>query len=294
MLPVPVSYYLDYGQLTEKTRPFMLHEYASCGAEYISLGAPVLGGIMADPSLMFKLRKELKDEGLRFLDSHSVSFHADYDLNCPDPVKRPHMMARHKLGLWIASELEVDTMAFHAGFDFALGKFSMERQIDLVSSSLDELLPEAEKAGVIVCLENIWFAGCMPDVLLELKKRYDTPYCAFCYDSGHAHLVSSAAAKLPDAGARRDWSNSGYDEPLWEDDALEKMLPHVVNCHLHDNDGIIDRHLTPGLGTIQWEKIIPLLRKAPRLKVIHSEVPPVSAKQSVADICRAFHRLGEL
>ena len=36
-----------------------------------------------------------------------------------------------------------------------------------------------------------------------------------------------------------------------------------------------------------------LLRKAPRLKCIESEVVPVSNKLSVHDICEAFRKLGE-
>ena len=60
--------------------------------------------------------------------------------------------------------------------------------------------------------------------------------------------------------------------PAWEDAALEKMLPHIVNCHLHDNTGMGDRHDLPGTGNLDWDKIVRLLKTAPRLRVIQSEV----------------------
>ena len=290
MLPVPVSYYADYTILTKKTRPIFFHEYAANGAKHLALTSSFLGAITQDPSLMATLKKELSDEGLSFLDSHAISNHNDFELNTEEPLKRRYMISRHKLSFWIAAEMGVDTMAFHSGFDFVLKDFSIAKQIDLVSDALEELLPEAEKAGITMCLENIWFSGCMPDVLLTLKKRFPTPNLAFCYDSGHAHIISSAAKVQEGGWARADWKRSGYKEPLWEDDALEKMLPFLVNCHLHDNNGLSDEHSIPGKGTIDWKKIISLLRKAPHLRVIQSEVPP-SAIQSISEITKAFSAL---
>ena len=243
MLPVPISYYVDYGILTEKTRPLIFHEYAACGAEYLALNSSILGAMVENPALMTTLKKELADEGLTFLDSHSIANHNDFDLNTEDPLKHRYMILRHKLSFWIAAEMGVNSMAFHPGFDFVLKDFSIAKQIDLVSASLEELLPEAEKAGVVMCLENIWFSGCMPDVLLTLKKRFPTPFLGFCYDSGHAHIISSVTKAQEGGWARSAWRQSGFVEgPHWEDDALEKMLPCLVNCHLHDNDGLADLH----------------------------------------------------
>lgn len=32
--------------------------------------------------------------------------------------------------------------------------------------------------------------------------------------------------------------------------------------HIHDNFGKVDDHLLPFLGTVQWERVMPALRKA--------------------------------
>ena len=39
------------------------------------------------------------------------------------------------------------------------------------------------------------------------------------------------------------------------------MLSYVVNCHLHDNNGIEDLHGNIGIGTIDWKHIVSLLKK---------------------------------
>ena len=93
---------------------------------------------------------------------------------------------------------------------------------------------------------------------------------------------------------RQFWKTVGVDEPEWDDRILEKMLPHVVNCHLHDNNGIVDQHYNPGRGTVDWKHIVGLLKQAPRLQVIQSEVIPVRVHDSIRDICSKFRELGEL
>ena len=86
----------------------------------------------------------------------------------------------------------------------------------------------------------------------------------------------------------------GGKTPEWDDHILEKMLPHVVNCHLHDNHGILDDHIVPGLGNVDWDHVIPLLKTAPRLQVVTCEVIPIRTMSSVRDICESMARLGEI
>ena len=72
------------------------------------------------------------------------------------------------------------------------------------------------------------------------------------------------------------------------------MLPHIVNCHLHDNSGWKDEHKLPGRGCINWEKVIKLLKSAPRLKVIQSEVIPVSTGTHIRELVEKFNELSEI
>ena len=44
----------------------------------------------------------------------------------------------------------------------------------------------------------------------------------------------------PECNAITAARNVGRETPSWDDKILEKMLPHVVNCHIHDNMGQVD------------------------------------------------------
>ena len=72
---------------------------------------------------------------------------------------------------------------------------------------------------------------------------------------------------------------------------LRTMLPHIVNCHLHDNDGVADYHRLPGKGTIRWDRIAALLRTAPRLQCLQSEVLPVRTNTLLTDLVPKFREL---
>jgi len=68
----------------------------------------------------------------------------------------------------------------------------------------------------------------------------------------------------------------------------------MVNCHLHDNDGSGDSHSLPGDGNVNWNEVIPALKKAPRLQVIQCEVKMAAHHYSVKQVCRKFAELGEI
>ena len=199
-------------------------------------------------------------------------------------------MLRQKLALQIAAEMGVKTITVHVGNEPRHPDHPVERQFDFIKRSLDELLPFAESLGIIICIENIWYQLSTPERLLAVKKEFPTDALGFCYDSGHANLMDKGRNN-PDSNPFKAWGNV---PPQFDDHILEKMMPHVVNCHLHDNNGIVDQHVNIGRGNIDWPHIVGLLKKAPRLQVIQSEVIPVRTHDSIHDICAKFKELGEL
>ena len=51
------------------------------------------------------------------------------------------------------------------------------------------------------------------------------------------------------------------------------MLPDIVTVHVHDNDGMCDKHALPDKdGTIDWKQMYQVLKRAPRLLSLQSEV----------------------
>ncbi|MGI6355960.1 MAG: sugar phosphate isomerase/epimerase [Lentisphaerae bacterium] len=292
MFKVPVTFLFDFEHTTDAMRPYIMHEFAANGAKHLVLTDTLISMVMQNPGLSSQLQKEVASFGLTFVDAHAP-FGPALDLICPDPALRRVGALRRKLAFNIAVDLGVDTIAVHVGNDSRVLNKSIERSMELIVSALDDALAEAEKLNIVICIENIWFRSNTPERLLEIKAKFPTEYLGFCYDSGHANLMDKGR-HYPDSSPRAAWNAVGIAEPPWENQTLEKMLPHIVNCHLHDNDGSSDQHRNIGHGNIDWKHIIGLLKTAPRLKNIQSEVIPLRTGEPIREVCEAFQRLGAL
>ena len=87
------------------------------------------------------------------------------------------------------------------------------------------------------------------------------------------------------AGGPAEWSDTGKD--------LERLLPHIVTCHLHDNFAVKDDHDLPGRGSVDWKSVFAKLRTAPRLKCMQSEVIAVKHAIPVKTLVETFEKLRE-
>ena len=266
MKDVPVTY-LFIGD-DENALRSTLPEFAANGVKNVVLSDLLISAIMRKYSFADTIRKYLDLTGVKFVDSHAP-FGPYIDMNVPEPSRRREMILRQKLALNIAASFGVDTMTIHVGNDVRFPEVPLERQAELVCEALSELLPEAEKCGITICIENIWFRINTPDMLLKIKSHFPTPNLGFCYDAGHANLMTNGRV-FADGAASKAWGMFG-ETPDWDDPILEKMLPHIVNCHLHDNDGFEDSHRLCGKGNVDWKKVASLLKTAPRLKNIQCE-----------------------
>ena len=294
MFRVPVTFYYDFDQICEKMRPYVFADFARSGAEHLVLTDALIQQIFNKPGLEDTLLREIGNAGMSFCDGHAP-FGPLLDMNCPWVEKRPAMIARLKLVLEICRYMKVETVTIHLGnnhFEPAWN-YSEDVHIGWMKETLSELLPVAEKLGLTICIENSWFSVNTPDVINALKAEFPTDALGICYDSGHANIMDNGR-KYATGNAWRGWKAAGKDLPVWEDQALEKMLPDVVNCHLHDNSGWSDAHALPGSGCIDWKHIITLLKKAPRIKVIQSEVAPQRANVNIPELVAAFDRLAEI
>ena len=292
MKKIPVTFYLDsFFDFEPAIRSSLLQEFRDNGAEYLILTPPMLYKILETPAVADQLQKEFHAAGLSFLDAHGP-FMGISDLCYPEGKYSEMLMLRHLACLNIAADFGIKTYTLHSGGDFRFPAYSEAQLMDEIRRKLDVLLPEAEKRKIVICLENGMPKLCWPNRLLTIKNDYPTPYLGFCYDSGHANVMDHGR-EIPDSLPRRNYAGTG-SEPEWEDHALEKMLPHVVNCHLHDNNGYEDQHLLPGWGNIDWKHTMDLLKKAPRLEVIQSEVIFPQEKLSVRQLCETFRKLQEM
>ena len=160
-----------------------------------------------------------------------------------------------------ASELEAKVLVYHnGGFkrrkqEGELQNLASEREIRALKT-LGEL---ADKRGVQICLEN---GALSIEELVTIVRKVNRENVGITYDFGHAFLYYSCHA--------------GEKEFLT---SIKEALPYLKHIHIHDNFGRAnitsqdasyisrlpfgegDLHMPPGMGTIPYEKIFPLLRE---------------------------------
>ncbi len=287
----PLTYLFDFEYTNDKSRPYVMQEFAHNGASSLVLTDTLIKQLEAESSMAGKLRQDLKDTGTVFVDSHAP-FGIWEDLDLPMEEGRRTMIERKRLAMCIASDFGVDTITIHVGNaprEIIEMGYSVEQCDEAIARSLDELLPLAEKLGMVICIENIWCPTNTADKLLALIRRFDSEHLGICYDAGHANLMKCSRGVV-ESSPENFFRNFGIPVP-YDDRILEKLLPHVVNCHLHDNNGIFDQHRIFGKGNVDWAHDIPLLKQAPRLRSFQSEVIPVQSGAGIKELVDKFTAL---
>ena len=296
MFNVPVTFVSPCGGLeNEESRRYIYHEFASNGAKHMVLTCQLMKKILIDETMIQDLSNQLRWEGLDFVDAHAT-YGELLDMNCPIKSYRPRMLEIHRREIEICAALGIKTLTIHIGNN---GWMNEPEYLDLgynracIEDTISQLLPVAEANGVTVCIENIWFQTNTPEELLRYKELFPSENLGLCYDAGHANMMSCQPG-MPRPLLTFWKEKNNIDAIPFDDHILEKMLPHVVNCHLHDNDVSWDQHYNIGMGTVNWQKIIPLLKSAPKLKCIQSEVDGRSKIIGIKDVVDKFNWLATL
>ena len=284
---VPVTHVVRMPMENVKLIPYIMRDLAASGMKNIVLSSNIVADCMKDPRLPDTLMKYAGEAGLSFVDGHALF----PDCVCPSfPVeeKRDFMIRYIRLELAIASAFQVKTFTVHTGNNYDR-TLSVDVYRDAMCRSLEELLPCAEKTGVSIALENIWTSPNTPEVLLDVVKKFESPYLGLCYDSGHANIMKYARRE---GSLAKMWWNTPEEVPQ-DDRILEKMLPYIINCHLHDNNGDRDEHKLPGRGNIDWEHVMGLLIKAARLQCIQKEAGYTDDFLTTKEVVELFEKLCE-
>lgn len=289
---IPLTYLVDFAAANEQSYPYIMKEFAANGAKNLVLTDYLISRIFQTYGYADILKNQMNDNGLKFVDSHAM-FGPRLDLCTALPHDRKIAILRLQMTLEILAYMGVDTITVHVGNNTRQpeGYQSLEQNIDRIEDALAQILPTAEKLGITICIENIWYPTNTPEVLLGIKEHFPTDALGFCWDSGHANLCENGYLHENGGAHGQVWKNFYGKDPVWDDKICEKMLPHIVNCHLHDNDGNTDQHKCPGNGNIDWDKTVSLLKKAPRLKCIQSEVITTRDNVSIRTLCETFQKL---
>lgn len=108
-------------------------------------------------------------------------------------------------------------------------------------------LEEAEKYNVGIAVENIpIFPDCPQhrffsadyDELNYLVESFKSEKVGICWDFGHANLM-----------------------PIKQEKAFKILGDKIRIVHIHNNYRFCDSHVVPTLGTIDWESVMPSLKK---------------------------------
>lgn len=266
MKNIPLTHFFHIEFVPKELQKVFLREYVANGAKHIALSDAMILNIMANANDREFYKGLTREAGITYKDAHAP-FGKFLDLNCP--VLHEEKILRAHFAMQIASEFGLDTITFHVGSPCHEG-YTAEELHQETLRTVEELLPYAENCGLTFCIENVCNPSATAEKLLDIKNHFPTGTLGFCFDSGHAHLAECK-------------------DNLQECSILAKMLPHIVTCHLHDNDGTVDDHRIPGNGTLDWKKLMPLLAKAPRLKCIQNETSePFQKTVSPATSIRAM------
>lgn len=188
-------------------------------------------------------------EALRAFPGGKCLHGAFYDLK--PSASEPDVLAltrtRHRQSLEVAATIGCDMMIVHS--DFPLREPEPAAKRDLAARLADyfgALAAEAAPYGVTIVIENIFDRD--PRQLADLARAVDAPNLGLSLDVGHAHLSA----------------------PLPLDRWVCDMQPYLRHVHLHDNDGVHDRHWAMGDGNVVYHSFfeaVTTIENPPRVTV---------------------------
>ncbi len=283
---VPFTYYLGFDELTEAQRAAMLDEFVCSGGKNLVLTDALLPQFCYKPQSRRVFYKQIEQAGIKLVDAHSP-YGPECDLMLPDDMRQVGQ-ARQNLVLEMVHEAGVKSCCFHLGNPIAFPQFTLDELHTFICRTLEKLLKRAEELDIVICIENVFKPLNTVSEILSLVKKFDTPYLGVCYDAGHANIMEKGM-NFSDSRPWGQWEGRGEVE--WEKDVLTQLLPHIVNCHLHDNFASQDEHALPGSGTVDWQRTLALLKQAPRLQCMQSEVIPLRHGIAIRRLIETWDKL---
>ena len=287
---VPLFCYYSWQFVPDVMIPNIFAEFAANGVEHLVFSHVWMTRILREPTFFAPLMTMARKAGIRLGAVHAP-WGAAFDLNCSDMARRKGLIADHKTAMAYAADAGCRTYTMHVGaYSWVFEHIPMKRLRELATDALEQLLPEAEKLGIVIAVENSYEPPNSAAEVVGLVSAFDSPCIGCCYDTGHACLMSPFPGK-----DQSKYFNEIFDA-WWEGivetaDSFAIMKPHIVTSHMHDNDGYSDAHQLPGTGRIDWKKQIADLRGAPRLISLQTEVRTIPLALSVKQIAETFRSI---
>jgi sugar phosphate isomerase/epimerase len=264
----------SYIHIKKRLHPGLLDTMKRGGAQAIELFAAKGHFNYTDREHIKELAGWFKSEGVEFHSMHSPLYESnDFKsggkaLNIVDPDKpsRIEAMDEIKRALEVAEILPFRFLIQHIGKS---DEYWDPRKFEWALSGIEHLRAFARQLGVTLLIENTPNDLATPEKLLELLKTLHYPDLGICFDTGHAHLMSSVHQAFGVLGDR------------------------VRSTHVHDNKRDRDSHLWPGEGTIDWNDTMQAIASAPQVPALLLELEGEDGVDIAAKMSATFEKLQE-
>jgi sugar phosphate isomerase/epimerase len=244
----------SYVYISKRLHPGLLDEMARGGAQAIEVFGARGHFDYTDKSHIRELGNWFKSGAVGFHSMHSPMFLSndfaravEPPLNIVDFDKRRRIEAMDEIkrALEVAEYVPFRFLVQHVG----LGNETDDgRKFEAALSSIEHLRAFARPLGVSLLLENIPNELSTPEKLMELIKLLHYEDLGVCFDTGHAHIMSSVHQ------------------------AFRVLESRIRSTHIHDNHRDRDAHLWPGEGNIDWGQTLQSLRSMQQPPAVLMEI----------------------
>ena len=157
---------------------------------------------------------------------------------------RAERMEKMKKAIYFTSLMGCKNCVIHPIMPYGIedaGTENAQKTRELNKEFFTELLKEAHKYDVTICLENMPmhnFSLATPSDILGFIQEMNDEHLKICLDTGHISVFDNIDI---------------YDEVL-------KVGDYIRAFHIHDNKCGVDLHLIPYFGIIDWDRFATALK----------------------------------
>ncbi len=262
----------SYIHIKKRLHPGLLDAFKRGGAQAVEIFAARGHFNYHEKEHVKEIGSWFKSEGVQFHSMHSPIYMSNdfrsggQALNIVDSDKRYRIdaMDEIKRAIEVAENAPFRFLVQHIG---RTDESDDPRKFEAALSSIEHLRAFGRPLGVTLLVENIPNDLSTPERLQELLKALHYPDLGVCFDTGHAHLMSSV--------------HQGFG-------VLESR---ILSTHVHDNAGDRDSHLWPGNGTIDWNQTMQSLRSSRHVPALLMELEGEDGVDVAGKMSEAYNRL---
>lgn len=289
MLKDKLAHFYSWSSVADADIRPRMERFVSAGQKRLVVGDKWCDRLLADRGFAKFLEDAFEKSGCVAAGSHAPYWETrNVKIDSFTSDRESRFVKKHlELIELLASEFGVRTYTMHIGW--LPDGMTREAYMEQVIRGLEILLPQAEKHGVTIALENAFSPMSGVDALTKYVKHFSSPHLGVCLDVGHANISYRTANKTEET-IKLDTIQRMNDEFLFCDGHMEEALkPFIVVAHLHDNDGLSDTHDMPQTGTVDWTTVLGILGGAPRLASVEDEASPRGMTPEA--VCEVYDRL---